>query len=33
MRRASWNTIFALGMALAIAAPMMALAAFALGPQ
>jgi hypothetical protein len=33
MRRASWNTIFALGMTVAIAVPMMALAAFAMGPQ
>jgi hypothetical protein len=33
MRRASWDTIFALGMTVAMAVPMMALVAFAMGPQ
>jgi hypothetical protein len=33
MRRATWNTIFALAMTVAIAVPMMALAAFAMGPH
>ena len=33
MRSASWNTIFLLSISVAIATPMIALAALAMGPQ